>query len=85
MARVGHSDGRRMGMACLGMGKIGVFLPYLARKKREEMEERRKKREKRADGKRTMDRKMAMSDLEMEMEIEIEKRDFGAVREHVTR
>ena len=34
-----------------------------------------------------MDRKMAMSDLEMEMEmeIEIEKRDFGAVREHVTR
>ena len=36
---------------------------------------------------RTMDRKMAMSDLEMEMEMEmeIEKRDFGAVREHVTR
>ena len=34
-----------------------------------------------------MDRKMAMSDLEMEMEMEmeIEKRDFGAVREHVTR
>ena len=67
------------------MGKIGVFLPYLARERREEMEERRKKREKREKKEqmveRTMDRKMAMSDLEME----IEKRDFGAVREHVTR
>ena len=71
------------------MGKIGDFLPYLARERRdgrEEKKERRKKREERREKKeqmveRTMDRKMAMSDLEME----IEKRDFGAVREHVTR
>ena len=65
------------------MSRYGKDWRFLAipgeREKRWKRGEKREKKEQMVE--RTMDRKMAMSDLEME----IEKRDFGAVREHVTR